>query len=181
MPVWEDVYSRRILRDIVHVIVQNKVSALTSQMDLSPRTRVYMQGDRWTSHLSGFWPVWSGTVLQIPIKRSLDLFRRISTLRYDIVARQPSAWICHLSILWKDSEDLGGACLSPSYTSDWLFRKSRLLAIIGLPWPMTLTPTNEAIRHETCGKKTLSVKVKKMTNLLGCQVIGVRIDFFQKA
>jgi hypothetical protein len=35
------------------------------------------------------------------------------------------------------------------------FRKSRLLAIIGLPWPMTLAPTNEAIRHETSGKKDL--------------------------
>jgi hypothetical protein len=23
--------------------------------------------------------------------------------------------------LWNDSEDPGGACLSPSYTSDWLF------------------------------------------------------------
>ena len=29
------------------------------------------------------------------------------------------------------------ACLSPSYTSDWLFSELRLLAIIGLPWPMT--------------------------------------------
>jgi hypothetical protein len=30
-------------------------------------------------------------------------------------------------------------------------------------------------------KKTLSVKVKKLTNLLGCHVIGVMIDFYQKA
>ncbi len=84
-------------------------------------------------------------------------------------------------IFWKDSEDPGGACLSPLYTIDSLFSKLRLLAIIGLPWPMTLAPTNEAIRHETSGKKTLSVKVKKLTNLLGCHVIGVRIDFYQKA
>jgi hypothetical protein len=55
------------------------------------------------------------------------------------------------------------------------------LAIVGLPWPMTLTPTNEAIRHETRGKKTLSVKLKILTNVLGCHVIGVRIDFYQKA
>jgi hypothetical protein len=40
------------------------------------------------------------------------------------------------------------------------FSKSRLIAIIGLPWPKTLAPTNEAIRHETSGKKPLSVKVK---------------------
>ena len=33
------------------------------------------------------------------------------------------------------------------------FSKLRLLAIIGLPWPMALAPTNEAIRHETSGKK----------------------------
>jgi hypothetical protein len=45
---------------------------------------------------------------------------------------------------------------------------------------MTLAPTNEAIRHETSGKKTLSIKVTKLTNLLGYQVVGVRIDFYQK-
>ena len=84
-------------------------------------------------------------------------------------------------IFWKDLEDPGGACLSPSHTSDWLFSELRLLAIVGLPWPMTLTPMNEAIRHGTSRKKTLSVKVKKLTDLLGCHVIGVRIDFCQKA
>ncbi len=172
---------------VVHAIARKEVSALTPQMDLSPRTRVYVRGGRWAGHLLEFRPVRSATNLQIPIKRSLDLFRLmwwISYLgfRYDIVVRQPSAWICHLSNLWKDSEDPGGACLSPSYTSDWLFSESRLLAIIGLPWPMTLAPTNEAIRHETSGKKkNLSVKVKKLTDLLGCHVIGVRIDFYQKA
>ena len=41
-----------------------------------------------------------------------------------------------VGIFWKDSEDPGGACLPPSYTSDKEFSKSRLLAIIGLPWPM---------------------------------------------
>jgi hypothetical protein len=39
--------------------------------------------------------------------------------------------------LWNDSEDPGGVCLSQSYTSDKQFSKLRLLAIIGLPWPMT--------------------------------------------
>jgi hypothetical protein len=46
---------------------------------------------------------------------------------------------------------------------------------------MTLAPTNEAIRHETSGKKDLIRQGKKMTNLLGRHVIGVRIDFYQKA
>jgi hypothetical protein len=45
---------------------------------------------------------------------------------------------------------------------------------------MTLTPKNEAIRHETSGKKTLSVKAKTLTDLLGCHIIDARIDFYQK-
>jgi hypothetical protein len=83
--------------------------------------------------------------------------------------------------LWKDLEDPDGTCLSPSYTSDKQFSELHLLAIIKLPWLMTLAPTNEAISHETGGKKTLTVKAKKMTNLLGYHVIGVRIDLYQKA
>jgi hypothetical protein len=55
---------------------------------------------------------------------------------------------------------MSGACLSPAYTSDWQFIESRLLAIFGLPWPMTLAPMNEAIRHETSGKTTLFIKAK---------------------
>ncbi len=107
-------------------------------IDLSPCTRVYIRGGCWVRS-EWILPVWSGTVLQIPIKRSLDLFQlSYLGLRYDIVARQPSAWICPLSNSWKDSEDPGGACLSPLYTRNWLFSKSRLLAIVGLPWPMTL-------------------------------------------
>ena len=104
---------------------------LPPQMDLSPRTRVYIQGGRWVSNRSGFCPVWSVTVLQIPIRRSLDLFRLMRWIsylgfRYDIVARQPSARICHLLNLWKDLKDRGGVCLSPWYTSNWLFSESRL-------------------------------------------------------
>jgi hypothetical protein len=56
-----------------------------------------------------------------------------------------------------------GACLSPSYTGDRLFRKSRHLAILSdssKPWPMTLAPTNIAIRRETMQKK--DPKGKKM-------------------
>ncbi len=128
---------------VIQYIRLCKVRWWTCQMDLSPRTRVYIQGGRWVSNRSGFWPVWSGTVLQIPIKRSLDLFQMMwwisyLGLWYDIVAHQPSAWICHLLNLWKDLEDPGGACLSLPYTSNWLFSKLYLLAIFGLPWPMTL-------------------------------------------
>ncbi len=86
------------------------------QMDFSPHTRVYIWGGCWVSNRSGFWPIWLGTVLQIPIKRSLDLFRLMwwisyLGLQYDILARQPTAWNCHLSNLWKDSEN-PGLCLS---------------------------------------------------------------------
>ncbi len=61
------------------------------------------------------------------------------------------------------------------------FSKACLLVINGSPWPMTLASTNEAIRHETSGKKDLNRQGKKMTSLLGCHVLGVRIDFYQKA
>ena len=70
-------------------------------------------------------------------------------------------------IFWKDPEDPGG-CLSLAYTSNKQFRESRLLAIIGSPWPMTLA--NEAYDtrpHEWSyqswnrRKKTLTIKVKK--------------------
>jgi hypothetical protein len=44
---------------------------------------------------------------------------------------------------------------------------------------MTLAPTNEAIRHETSSKKNLNRQGKKLTGLLGCHVIGARIDFYQ--
>jgi hypothetical protein len=45
---------------------------------------------------------------------------------------------------------------------------------------MTLAPTNEAIRHKTSGKKDLIRQGKKMTDLLGYHIIGVRIDVYQK-
>jgi hypothetical protein len=57
----------------------------------------------------------------------------------------------------------GGACLSPSYTSDWLISELRHLAILSNsidPWPMTLAPTNETIRYEIMPKK--DPKGKKM-------------------
>jgi hypothetical protein len=67
---------------IVHAIVRKEVSTLTPQMDLSPRTRVYVRGGRWVGHLIEFRPVRSATNLQIPIKRSLDLFQLMWWLSY---------------------------------------------------------------------------------------------------
>ncbi len=43
MPIRAYAYSRRIIHDLVHSVVQKEVSTLTPQMDLSPRTRVYVQ------------------------------------------------------------------------------------------------------------------------------------------
>jgi hypothetical protein len=159
------VYSHRFYVIVVHVIVKKEVSTLTPHVDLSLCTRVYIRGSRWVGHLFEFRPVQSDTSLQIPIKRSLDLFRLMWWISY--LGFQYCMWhVSHLlgsdvsPNLWKDSEDPGGACLSPSYTSVGLFSELRPLGIIRSPWHMTLAPTNEAIRHETSGKKTLSVKVK---------------------
>ncbi len=55
----------------------------------------------------------------------------------------------------------GGNCLSPTYISDWLFSESRHLARYfpaNMPWPMTLAPTNGAIRREFQRKKNLNRK-----------------------
>ena len=52
------------------------------QMNLSPCTRVYIQGSFWVDKQSGFWPVQSGTCLQIPIERSLDLSQLMCWLSY---------------------------------------------------------------------------------------------------
>ena len=95
MPIREDVYSRRILRDLVHSVMQKEVSTLTPRMDLSPRTRVYVRGGRWVGHLFEFRPVRSDTILQIPIKRSLDLFRLMWWISY--LGFQYSMWrVSHL-------------------------------------------------------------------------------------
>jgi hypothetical protein len=82
---------------IVHLIVRSEVASFST----SDGSFLYIRGGRWVSNRSGFWPVSSGTVLQIPIKRSLDLFWLmwwISYLgfQYDILVCQPSVWICHL-------------------------------------------------------------------------------------
>ncbi len=134
--------SNLIFEEIFFLKFLSMQPLLTSQMDLSPCTRVYIRGGQWASHLFRFWPVQSGTILQIPIKRSLDLFRLMWWLSY--VGYRYDMWrVSHLlgsdvSLnLWKDLEDPGGACLSPSYTSNKRFTKICLLAILKLPWHMT--------------------------------------------
>jgi hypothetical protein len=64
-------------------------------------------------------------------------------------------------------ERSGGACLSPSYTSNWLFSKSRHLPLLSdsiKPWPMTLAPTNKTIRCEIMQRK--DPKGKKSANMI---------------
>ncbi len=83
MPIRGDVYSRRIQRDMVHLIVWTEVVSFSTSDGSSPCTRVYIRGGRcrWVSNRSGFWPVLSGTCLQIPTNRSSDLSR-------------PMCWLC---------------------------------------------------------------------------------------
>jgi hypothetical protein len=72
----------------------------------------------------------------------------------------------NLFLLKADSKRSGGACLSPSYTGDWLFSELHHLAILSdsiKPWPMTLAPTNETIRRETMRKKKTQRVNKKST------------------
>ena len=167
MPVWEDVHSRRFYEILVLLIVQSEVVSFSTSDGSSPHTRVYVWGghwvsnqrdsglcdlvlvyrflskDRWTfSGWCGGYPKWDTSMIPWHVSHLL--------------------WSAICQKLWKDSEDPGGACcLSPLYTRDWRFSKSRLLAIFGLPWPRTLSPTNEAIRHKTSGKKDLIRQGKK--------------------
>ncbi len=46
---------------------------------------------------------------------------------------------------------------------------------------MTLAPTNEAISVQSSGKKTLPVKVKKMTNLMGMSRERCKDRFLSKS
>ena len=154
-------------------------------MDLSPRTRVCIRGGRWVNNLKD-----SGTCDLVLVYRFLSKDLRIFSgwcVGYPTWDTSMIPWcVSHLfgsaicQNLWKDSWDPGGARLSPSYTRDKWFSKSRLLAIFGLPWSMTLAPTNEAISHETSETRPYPSR-QKMTDLMGCHVIGVRIDFYQKA
>jgi hypothetical protein len=61
----------------------------------------------------------------------------------------------------EDSKDLVVPVCHQHTLCNWLFSKSHHLTILSdsiKPWPMTLAPTNEAIRRETMQKKTQRVK-----------------------
>ncbi len=76
-------------------------------------------------------------------------------------------------------EGSAGVSLSPSYTSDWVFSKSRYLAILSdsiKPWPMTLAPTNEAIRREIMQNKTCRLKRPLW---FGSIIVGCMDIFYQ--
>jgi hypothetical protein len=69
--------------------------------------------------------------------------------------------------------------LSPTYTGNWLFSELHHLAILRdsiKPWPMTLAPTNETIRHEIMRKKLMG---KKDPYDLGISRLGVWILFIK--
>jgi hypothetical protein len=111
---------------IVHAIARKEVSTLTPQMDLSlvPEstyegaigsaicsnsdpydlllTYRFLSKDLWIfSGWCGGYPTWDSSMICGASAICLDL--------------------TSVRIFWKDSENPGGACLSPSYTSDWLF------------------------------------------------------------
>jgi hypothetical protein len=131
---------------IVHAIARKEVSTLTPQMDLSPCTRVYVRGDRWVGHLFEFRPVRSATNLQILIKRSLDLFRLMWWISY--VGFQFDIWrVSHLfgsdvsPYLFEKIRKILVVLVCHRHTpAIGYFSKARLLAINGLPWPMTPPP-----------------------------------------
>ena len=133
-------------------------------MDLSPHTRVYVRGGRSVSNRSGFWPVQSGTWLQIPIKRSLDLSWLMCWLsyvgyQYDTVARQPSAWICHLpESLKRFLRSLWGPVCHHLYTSDKPFSELRNIFVV-MAYDTCTHKWIYQMWHQA-GKKTLSVKAK---------------------
>ena len=146
MPVREDVHSRRILRDIVHAIVSSEVVFLATSVGSFPlyqslRTRGPLgQQSEW---------ILARIIWYCPTDSYQKIFGSFPADVVDILLGIP-VWYCGASaicldlpsvrIFWKDLEDPGGACLSPSYTSNKRFSQLRLLAIIGSPLPMTIPP-----------------------------------------
>jgi hypothetical protein len=70
------------LRDIVHLIVSSEVVNFTTSDKSFPSYQSLRTRGRWVGHLFEFRPVQSDTSLQIPIKRSLDLFRLMWWISY---------------------------------------------------------------------------------------------------
>jgi hypothetical protein len=111
-------------------------------MDLSPHTRVYIWGGCWVSNWIDSGPcdlvlvyrflsidlwIFSGWCVGYPTWDTSMIPWRVNHLIGSAICQN----------LWKDLWDPDGACQSPLYTSNKQFSKSGLLAIFGLPWPMT--------------------------------------------
>ena len=126
---------------------------LSAQMDLSPCTRVYIRGGRWVSN-------WRDSGLRDLVLVYQKIFGSFPADVVDILCGIPvwyrgASAIC-LELpsrpnLWKGLWDSSGASLSLLYTSNWQFRESCLLAIFGLPWPMTLSKVIEDFPEDIVG------------------------------
>ncbi len=135
-------------------------------MNLPLCTRVYIRGVHWDKIQPYPRLVGSHTYVQIPLEVSFRSKRSsacwcigFSTWEcqywHKVCLSFAWIWICSCGSRFKIS---CSACLSPSYTSNWLSSKLHHLEILSdntQPWPMTMTlaPMNEAIRGEITRKK----------------------------
>ena len=111
---------------VVHKIARKEVSTLIPQMDLSLVPESTYEGAIGSAICLNSNPYNLLLTYRFP---SIDLW--IFSSWYGGYPTWDSSMICGASaiclelmsvrIFWKNSEDPGGACLSPSYTSDWLF------------------------------------------------------------
>ncbi len=77
----------------------------------------------------------------------------------------------------------GGACLSPTYTGDWLFSKSRRLVILSdsiKPWPMTAPDAERLVwAHRDQRRKDLGpwriLPWQKMAKLLEGRAMAAHV------
>ncbi len=135
---------RRILRDVVDTIVSFRVGASPTWLKFLPGTGVYVRCVRWGGTCSYPRFVGSCRYVLIPygnilgcIFDALAILCRSASINSWRVSRVSGSESVHSGSRFKRS---GGACLSPSYTGNWLFHKSRHLAILSdsiKPWPMT--------------------------------------------
>ena len=102
MPIQRDVYSRRILRDVVCLIMQTELVGFSTSVgsfgSFSSWWGTCVRGRRWVSSLSGLCLVWSDTHLQIPNTRYLDF----SWLRWWLNPRRNAKTVCGASNTYLD-------------------------------------------------------------------------------
>jgi hypothetical protein len=143
VPVWEDVHSRRILRDTVHLIMWSEVVFLATSVGSFPsyqilRTRGRMgQQSKW---------ILARVIWYCPTDSYQKIFGSFLTDVVDIllripvwyVAHQPSAWIWCQPVSFEKIRKILVVPVCHRHTpAIGYFSKARLLAIIGSPWPMT--------------------------------------------